>query len=266
MGTAFLTGQQGTAGFELNGEELIDVLYGEDVAKGDLLHLEDILKMSPDCVNAGPDVLPTGTGLGTAFSLDGVYMSVAHDSSPFITIYKRNGDVFTKLTNPVTLPTNISYGTAFSPDGNYMSVAHTVAPFITIYKRNGDIFTKLTNPTILPTGTGLGTAFSPDGNYMSVAHLTTPFITIYKRSGDTFTKLTNPDVLPIGAGYGTAFSPDGVYLNVAYATSPFIISYKRGIDIQAVKAKWIPVAPQLRGYAKMAGLAGERKSVGKLNF
>ena len=39
-----------------------------------------------------PDVLPTGNGCGTAWSPDGQYMSVAH-TSPFITIYKRNGDI-----------------------------------------------------------------------------------------------------------------------------------------------------------------------------
>ena len=51
-----------------------------------------------------PDVLPAGDGNGTACSPDGQYMSVAHDLPPFITIYKRNGDTFTKLANPDVLP------------------------------------------------------------------------------------------------------------------------------------------------------------------
>ena len=33
------------------------------------------------------------------------YLSIPHDVSPFVTIYKRSGDVFTKLANPATLPT-----------------------------------------------------------------------------------------------------------------------------------------------------------------
>ena len=83
---------------------------------------------------ADPATLPASTGRGTAFSPDGTYLSVAHDSSPFVTIYKRSGDVFTKLADPATLPANFGLGTAFSPDGTYLSVAHISSPFVTIYK------------------------------------------------------------------------------------------------------------------------------------
>jgi hypothetical protein len=61
-------------------------------------------------------------------------MSVVHSTSPFVTIYKRAGDVFTKLANPADLPASSGYGCAFSPDGTYMSVAHGTSPFVTIYK------------------------------------------------------------------------------------------------------------------------------------
>ena len=88
----------------------------------------DIIKLS------NPSELPTNNALGTAFSPDGNYLSVCHYDSPFITIYKRSGDTFTKLPNPSTLPTGNGYGTAFSPDGNYLSVADSASPYITIYK------------------------------------------------------------------------------------------------------------------------------------
>ena len=80
-----------------------------------------------------PVILPTGWGHGTAFSPDSNYLSVAHDTSPFVTIYKRSGDTFTKLDNPAILPTGLGYGTAFSPDSSYLSVAHGTSPFVTIY-------------------------------------------------------------------------------------------------------------------------------------
>jgi hypothetical protein len=96
----------------------------------------------PDVKLTDPSTLPTGIGRGTAFSPDGVYLSVAHDSSPYITIYKRSGDVFTKLTNPSTLPTGAGYGTAFSPDGVYLSVAHDSSPYITIYYPGYDKMTQ----------------------------------------------------------------------------------------------------------------------------
>ena len=88
-------------------------------------------------------------------------MAVAHATSPFVTIYKRSGDTFTKLANPATLPPSTGYGVAFSADGTYMAVAHFITPFVTIYKRSGDTFTKLANPAALPTSTGNGVAFYP---------------------------------------------------------------------------------------------------------
>ena len=91
------------------------------------------------------------------------FLSVAHSSSPFITIYNQEVDTFTKLSNPATLPASTGIDVAFSSDDTYMAVAHGISPFVTIYKRSGDTFTKLSNPATLPTGTGNGVAFSNTG-------------------------------------------------------------------------------------------------------
>jgi 6-phosphogluconolactonase (cycloisomerase 2 family) len=178
-------------------------------------------------ISIGTNVIPTGTGRGCDFSTDGTYLAVANMTSPYITIYKREGDTFNKLSNPSTLPTGTGYGCAFSPDGTYLAVAHDTSPYITIYKREGDTFNKLSNPSTLPTGIGYGCSFSHDGNYLAVSHSLYPYITIYKREGDTFNKLSNPSTLPTGTGYGCAFSHDGTYLAVAHSTSPYITIYKR---------------------------------------
>jgi len=158
------------------------------------------------------------------------YLAVGNNASPFITIYGRDSDTFTKLADPSVLPTGTGSGIAFSNDGVYMAVVHYISPFITIYKRSGDTFTKLANPSVLPPNSGMGVAFSSDGVYLAVASWASPFIIIYKRSGDTFTKLADPSVLPTGGGMGVAFSSDGVYLAVVHDISPFITIYKRSGD------------------------------------
>jgi hypothetical protein len=63
-------------------------------------------------------------------------LAVSHFSSPFITVYERDGDTFTKLSNPDVLPPGIGEGLAFSTDGTYLAVAHRTSPFITIYKNS----------------------------------------------------------------------------------------------------------------------------------
>lgn len=78
-----------------------------------------------------------GNGNGVAFSPDGVYLAAGHGSSPYLTIYKRDGDTFTKLTNPSALPTGQVNGVAFSPDGVYLAAGQGNSPYLTIYKRDG---------------------------------------------------------------------------------------------------------------------------------
>lgn len=87
-----------------------------------------------------PSDLPASTGRGVAFSSDDTYMAVAHASSPYVTIYKRSGDTFTKLADPSDLPAGNGYGVAFSSDDTYMAVAHAFSPYVTIYKQTIEKF------------------------------------------------------------------------------------------------------------------------------
>ena len=189
-------------------------------------------------------MLPTGIDLDTPrwagnaveFSHNDIYLAVGLDwvlgmpECPDIRIYKRDGDTFTKISDPDILPTGNAFGVAWSDNDVYLAAGHQVTPYITIYKRDEDIFTKLDNPVALPGGNGNGLDFGYNDTYLAIAHYDSPYITIYKRSGDTFTKLTNPANLPTGTGYDAAFSPDGVYLAVVHATTPYITIYKRSGD------------------------------------
>ena len=179
---------------------------------------------------ANPATLPTGTGNGASFSPDGAYLAIVHNTSPYVTIYKRSGDTFTKLSDPATLPTGTGNGASFSPDGTYLAIAHTTSPCVTIYKRSGDTFTKLADPATLPISAGYGASFSPDGTYLAITDMNSPFVIIYKRSGDTFTKLSDPATLPTGTGEGASFSPDGTYLAITQAGTPYVTIYKRSGD------------------------------------
>jgi hypothetical protein len=83
-------------------------------------------------------------------------MAVAHDDSPYITIY--NTSDWSKVDNPATLPSGRGYGVAFNSDGSMMAVAHYDSPYVTIY--NTADWSKVANPATLPSGTGNGVAFN----------------------------------------------------------------------------------------------------------
>ena len=208
---------KGTSGFvQLFPKNKIELVY-----KGaGLSRIEPPVKL--DALTA-----PEGNGNGCAFSYDGTYLAVAHNTSPYITVYKRTGDAFAKVS-ALTAPEGQAQGCAFSYDGTYLAVAHATSPCITVYKRTGDAFAKV-SALVAPEGNGTGCAFSYDGTYLSVAHATSPCITVYKRTGDAFAKVSAL-VAPAGNGTGCAFSYDGTYLSVTHTSSPYITVYKRTGD------------------------------------
>lgn len=212
-------------GVKINNQLVVRGTYNEIIEKGDPVYL-----LTAKTKLANPATLPAGACYGTSISPDGVYLAAVHTGSPYITIYKRNGDVFAKLPDPAVLPAGDGKGVAFSPDGVYLAVAHKKSPYMTIYKRNGDAFTKLSNPSDLPSYDASAVTFSPDGNYLAVGGTISPRLIIYKRNGDAFVKLSTPAVLPAGEAARMQFSPDGNYLAVSSSSIPLLIIYKRDGD------------------------------------
>jgi hypothetical protein len=45
------------------------------------------------------------------------FLAVAHETSPYVTIYGQDANDFTKLANPAALPTETGNGVAFRADG-----------------------------------------------------------------------------------------------------------------------------------------------------
>jgi 6-phosphogluconolactonase (cycloisomerase 2 family) len=187
---------------------------------------------------------PASTGRGVSYSANGQYLAVAHDTTPFVTIYSISGDTYTKLADPSSLPAGAGFGVTFSRDTSYLAVAHTTTPFVTVYAIATTTFTKLVDPVSLPGGNGKGVGFSTDNQFLSVAHATTPFVTNYALNFGasagltTLVKETNPGTLPAGQGNGARFSPDNRWLAVAHTTTPFVTIYEayQWLDLDAAGA------------------------------
>jgi len=148
----------------------------------------------------------TFIGSGIPF---GKYMAINHANNPYITIYGRDIDTFTKLPNPTSLPIGPTSSDdrtdiVFSSDGVYLVVIASL-PRISIYKRTGDSFNLLSGPDVIPSSFVYKASFTNDNVYLAVSHNSSPYINIYKRSDDVFTKLANPSILPTGAGNAVSF-------------------------------------------------------------
>jgi WD40 repeat protein len=144
-----------------------------------------------DTFTRQPDLteMPPGDVYSIAFSPDGIHMVLGHGSNVAgeprgISIYKREGNAFTRLPYPPEQPAGPGRDLAFSRDGSLLAVSHTSGARVTVYHRSGDTFTKLPDPDVLPTGAnGYSVAFSHDNRLMIVAHNSYPYISIYRIGG-----------------------------------------------------------------------------------
>jgi hypothetical protein len=108
---ASITGGTG-GGAEITGANEIDVIAQANINKGDTVRVT--AGTTGIYVETSPTTLPASTGRGCAFNHDGTRLAVAHDSSPYITIYDTTTTPYTKLSNPTTLPASYGYGCAFN--------------------------------------------------------------------------------------------------------------------------------------------------------
>ena len=156
---------------------------------------------------ANPATLPAGgPQLGSpksiAFSPAGDAVAIAHNTSPFVTVYPWSGAGFgTKFANPATLPVSNGFSVAFSPAGDAIAVTNGGSPAVTVYAWSGAGFgSKYTNPGTLPTGS-YASAFTPNGDTIAVADIGSPFIRAYPWSSATGfgTVYADPSTLPTAA-------------------------------------------------------------------
>ena len=212
-------------------------LYGQDVDTFNLLPTPPV-----DNSNQVNDI---------SFSSDGLYVALALNDAPFISIYKRSGDNLVKMSTPAIAPTGSARGVSFGKGSNFLLVAHEVSPFFTFYKRNGEIFEKRANPATLPNGMCTCCAFSPDGKTFAVGSSAGTRINIYETTPEgVLTRSTDPSTLPSGSMAALRFSADGIYLSAGFSAGAFIINYKwNGTRFVALPA---PSAPPSTGVLSLA--------------
>ena len=157
-----------------------------------------------------PAQLPPANAQDAAYSPDGNFLAVAHDSSIGIplALYEIQGTNYSRLSHPATLPTGNATSVAFSADSQFLVVGHETTPFITVYKVDAATgsFTKLDDPSTLPSNTVNDVDFANTGSIFAAAvnSSTTPLMLYHIQHGEIVVKMTDPDVLPAGTTTGHA--------------------------------------------------------------
>lgn len=191
-----------------------------------------------------PATLPAGTNVyGVAFSPNGLYLAVASSTDTttggYVTIYKRSGDVFTKLPDPAVVPTGVGVvDVSWSPDGQYLSFSTppSAAGFIT-YKVSftTDLFTKLDDLSGYFSDDPIFMRWSPDGIHAVLGQdPSTSSFFIFQHFGDDISRVspevdTKFDAVPIDC----VWSPNGKYLIFIHepdSSGNTLSIYVRGTD------------------------------------
>ena len=88
-------------------------------------------------------------------------IAIAHQGTPFISVYPWSSGFGTKYADPSTAVAGDGRSVAFSPSGNDIAIAHNDAPNISVYPWSSGFGTKYANPATAIPSTGQGVAFSP---------------------------------------------------------------------------------------------------------
>jgi len=129
------------------------------------------------------------------------YLAVGSSVSPYLTIYKRNVDTYTKISDPASMPPTGVTGVAWN-GSTHLACAHSDYPYVTVYKRSGDTFTKLADFT---TNEGAATTGHVRFNQhpelaastkMAFNYSLSPYFKLFSISGDTFSMYSNPSATP----------------------------------------------------------------------
>jgi hypothetical protein len=201
--------------------------YKASLVNGAILPLYD---WSAPLKLSDPTIAPSSGVSSVSWSTTNEWLAMGVGISPFINIYQRAGDLFSRIPNPAGLPLGDIRSLSWSPNSDFLAGGHGTSPYLVIYQRSGSTFTKLANVATLPANAGNGVAFSPNsGEYLAVAHTASPFLSIYQRTANAvFTKIANP-TLPVAtsAANTVSWSPDAKHLVVGHDTTPFFEVYER---------------------------------------
>ena len=247
-------------GNTVNGTSTLSGTYQETIAANDPVYMisaapdwNGTKTKLPDLTDLPPSYLP-----GLDWSVDGVYVATLAVASPWMTIYKRSEDTFTKLTVDTTGISKNAGVIRFSPNGTYLAAAcssprGTLNPnpnsALIIYKRSGDTFTKLNlfsnfrATYVYPTQiyyTCSNLAWSSDSTYLAVqmykgqtvisSTSTWNYLYVYKRTGDGFS-LIYTYTYPTGQAAGKLrWSPDDSVLLAGVNVSPWMEIFTRSGD------------------------------------
>lgn len=134
------------------------------------------------------DIVPNRASKMVGFSVDNKYLAVGSHSSPYLVLYKFDGDSFVKIPTPEVPLTGSVNSLAFNPRTNVLTVGSQGTPFVVSYKIEGELFVKL--PIINYSDLLIGNTvnYSPNGVIFVASSGKTHRLLTYKENTENVKK------------------------------------------------------------------------------
>lgn len=175
----------------------------------------------------------TNTCNAIAFSPDGKYVVLGHDSSPQIIAMSISDNGFVKVGEFI-LPGQCKT-IEFSPDGLYLSVGYTVAPYFSVFNFNHGMIWKLGDYNV--GGICYSSSWSPDSQYIITAHVGLPGYSLIKKDTNTLIRTATYNNSTYTANNGrVTFSPDGQYIAAVANVAAPVLLMKKNSETSLTKA------------------------------
>jgi len=230
--------------------------YGNDtylIVGGDFTNYLQVFKLingDYTKLTGNIDILPTGRVWDISYSKG--YIFVATEASPYIMVYKQDGDNLVKLNNPTNLPSSLAYSIDVNDRGNIIALGHSTSPYVKLYEFENEMFTDITLDTI-PTQTSITWAVKfVDNSFLYIGGDLAVYKYELNNVGDEFINQTNDlveftapvyvmdhthDIKRIATGDVSGYdcytaTSEIVFSNIVLQYEPYSINYltQRGED------------------------------------
>jgi WD40 repeat protein len=170
--------------------------------------------------------IPAGQGNKVAWSPNGDYVFLGHNTAPYLSAWSWDGTWGTKIA-PGTNPGANVLGISVSRYGGYVAVVTATTPFLSVYPWTG-AFGSRVQPVApnIQAGAGADVIFSRSGKWIIVAHTTTPYVSAWRWDDGELGPIKNPADLATGNGLAITTSRDGLFIAIAQTGTPYVRAWR----------------------------------------
>jgi Tol biopolymer transport system component len=193
-------------------------------------------------MRASAEISEGNDALASQIQVGAIYIAVREFPGTGMYLYRRNGNVLTRVQAITMAATTWETRIAFSPDGEMLATGVDGTPFLKLWSRSGDVLTAESDPAAPRSADVVrDVEWNPDSSSLAVASHGTPPVTVYNRSGAALTRLSSPATTSGSSGHAVAWNHDGSSIAVGSFEVQKLTAYNRSVNTFTIFHSTTPI-------------------------